>query len=171
VFLRVSLSEKLLEMMFVGVTSQKGGWAPCHENLCEFSVLLFGNIVEDLVVFFEVGFDQVKLLVSAPETWNLLLRFKDWVLWIEVSEVSPELSLNVRVGKGVVADLLDLVGLIWGIIFESLGLKSILLFDWEALGSAIGLNNGIFVLRSQSCLKFNTIDSDLTTFNPRTSKL
>jgi hypothetical protein len=72
-FLRVGFSEKLLEMMLVGVTSQKGGGASSHENLGEFSILLFSDIVKNRVVFLEIGLNKVKLLVSAPETRNLLL--------------------------------------------------------------------------------------------------
>ena len=157
--------------MLVRITSQKGWWASSHENLGEFSILHFGNIVKDLVVFFEIGFNKVKLLVSAPETWNLLLWFKNRVFRIKVSEISPELCLNLRIRECVFANFLNLMRLIWSIIFECLGFKSILLLDREILRSAIWLNNCIFVLRSQRCLKFNTIDSDLSAFYPRTSKL
>ena len=168
-FLRVSFGKQFLEMMLVSVTSQKGGWASSHENLGEFSVLLFCNIVKDLVVFLEIGLNKIKLLVSAPETWYLLLWFKNRVLWIEVSQVCPELCLKLRVRKSVFANFLDLMRLIWSIIFECLGLKSILLLNRETLRGAIWLNNCIFMLRCQRCLEFNTIDSYLATFNPRTS--
>lgn len=63
-----SLSEKLLEVLLVGIACQKGRGATSHENLGEFSVLFLYNVVEDMVVLLEIGLDKVQLLISAPKT-------------------------------------------------------------------------------------------------------
>ena len=118
------------------------------------------------VVALEVGLNQVELLVTVPEATDLLLSLQDGVLGLVVDEVGPKLLLESSVRERVITDSLDLVGLVRGVPSKGFLSQGLLLSRCEIAGSAVGLGNGIAMLRGQSSLEDGAVDGDVTCLNP-----
>ena len=77
----VRLLEKVFEVLLIRLSSQEC-WRDhvLEEDPDELAVLLLSNNGEGLVIFVEVRLDEVQLLVTIPESLDLLLRLVEGVL-------------------------------------------------------------------------------------------
>lgn len=99
--------EHCLEAFFVLVTRHESRGHLVHESLRELAVSRFHDVLEDRIVFFEVGGDQIWLLLSLPETLHLQSQLFKAFLRAWIGDIVPKALLEFSVRNRVITQLAD----------------------------------------------------------------